>query len=208
MLKIIGGNAKGRRIGLKKSFSKKDACPLRPTSAKVRKAIFDIIQDRICNASFLDLYAGSGAVGIEALSRGSSRVVFVDASPLRGRAIKEMLQDIGFGDRAQVFRGSAKSFIEKLSNMEEKYFDIIFADPPYGSQELDEIIPLLDKKDIISDNGILIVEHSSKRPAMPAMIGNLRLLKQYKYGDTKLSLYMKSGSVGSDKKYNKNGAVL
>ncbi len=198
MMRIIGGEAKGRRITLKKAFLKKDATPLRPTSAKVRKAIFDIVRDRIENCSFLDLYAGSGAVGMEALSRGASQVVFVDDSPLRVNTIKEIIHSIGFGIRAQVFRCSAALFIEKLSRKDKISFDIVFVDPPYGSQELDEIMPLLDKKDIISDNGLLIVEHPSKKTAMPSEVGNLALVKQYKYGDTSLSLYVKTASMNSE----------
>lgn len=200
MIRIIGGEAKGRRIAFKKSFSKKDAVPLRPTSAKVRKAIFDIIGDRIENSSFLDLYAGSGAVGMEALSRGASQVVFVDDSPLRANAIKDIIRSIGFGDRSEVFRCSTALFIEKLNRKDKISFDIVFVDPPYGSQELDEIMPLLDKKDIISDNGILIVEHPSKKTVMPSEVGNLRLTKQYKYGDTSLSLYTKKAFMNSETK--------
>lgn len=200
MMRIIGGEAKGRRIAFKKAFLKKDATPLRPTSAKVRKAIFDIIRGRIENSSFLDLYAGSGAVGMEALSRGASQVVFVDDSTLRANAIKEMIHSIGFGSRARVFRCSAALFIQKLSRKDKISFDIVFADPPYGSQELDEIMPLLDKKDIISVNGILIVEHPSKKTVMPSEVGNLRLTKQYKYGDTSLSLYTKKAFMNSETK--------
>lgn len=198
MIRIIGGAAKGRRIALKKAFLKKDAIPLRPTSAKVREAIFGIIKERIETCSFLDLYAGSGAVGIEALSRGASHVIFVDDSSLRVNAIKEIIHLLGFDDRAQAFRYRAELFIEKLSREDKMSFDIVFADPPYGSQELDEIIPLLDKKNIISNNGLLIVEHSSKKTGMPSEVGNLGLTKQYKYGDTSLSFYIKRASINSE----------
>lgn len=195
MMRIIAGEAKGRRIALKKAFSKRDAMPLRPTSAKVREAIFDIIKGRIENCSFLDLYAGSGSVGIEALSRGASHVVFVDDSPLRVDAIKAITRSIGFGGRVQVFRRSAVLFIQKLNREDKMSFDIVFADPPYGSQELDEIMPLLDKKDVISNNGLFIAEHPSKKTGMPSEVGNLQLTKQYKYGDTSLSFYTKKPSI-------------
>lgn len=191
MIRIIGGNSKGRRIAFKKTFSKKDSIPLRPTSAKVRKAIFDIIGDRIKNASFLDLYAGSGAVGIEALSRGAYSVVFVDESVSRVKAIKEIIASLGLDSKTEVIRCSVKSFISNLKRKDKISFQIVFIDPPYDSNELEEIMPLLDKKDMILDGGLVIVEHSSKKVNMPSEIGKLKLVKQYKYGDTTLSLYIK-----------------
>lgn len=191
MIRIIGGESKGRRIAFKKTFSKKDSIPLRPTSAKVRKAIFDIIGDRIKNASFLDLYAGSGAVGIEALSRGAYSVVFVDESVSRVKAIKEIIASLGLDSKTEVIRCRVKSFISNLKREDKMSFQIVFIDPPYDSNELEEIMPLLDKKDMILDGGLVIVEHSSKKVNMSSEIGKLKLVKQYKYGDTTLSLYIK-----------------
>src|SRR3990170_603 len=87
-MRISGGIAKGRRIGFKKAFSKKDeGDELRPTSSKVREALFDIIRNKLPGASFLDLYAGTGGIGIEALSRGAAKVVFVESNTLRIRMI-------------------------------------------------------------------------------------------------------------------------
>ncbi len=193
-MRIIGGQAKGRRLGIKKAFVKRGLNPLRPTSAKVRKAIFDILKDRIASSSFLDLYAGSGAVGIEALSRGALVVVFVEDNSFRAGAIKQMVNAIGYGERAQIVKEKAVSYINKLYRVCDCTFDMIFADPPYGSKELDEIIFLLGKGNLISTNGVLIVEHSSKKTDMPLTSGNLQLSKQYKYGDTTLSLFKKNGS--------------
>ncbi len=192
MIRIIGGESKGRKIAFKKTFSKKDTIPLRPTSAKVRKAIFDIIGKRIENATFLDLYAGSGAVGIEALSRGASNVFFIDESIERVNAIKDIIVSLGFDSRSKILQSSAERFIKNLKRQDKISFEIVFVDPPYTSDELDKIMPLFDKKDIISDNGLLIIEHSSKKTDLPPEIGKLLLIKQYKYGDTSLSLYRKS----------------
>ncbi len=191
MIQIIGGASKGRKITVKKANLKKGQKLLRPTSAKVRKAIFDIIKNRVENCSFLDLYAGSGAVGLEALSRGASNVVFVDDNPSRINDIKKMLQSLGFENKAQTYKYTSTSYIQRLRTDSNIFFDIIFADPPYDSQEIFEIMPLIEKKDIITNNGLLIVEHPSRNIEMPSELGKLKLLKQYKYGDTTLSLYIK-----------------
>lgn len=194
-MRISGGAAKGRRVGLKKAFLKKgESGELRPTSAKVRQAIFNILGnilgDRIIDSEFLDLYAGTGAVGIEALSRGAGRVIFVDDTSLRIDIIKELIEKFGFKDRARVIKDKASNFLKKS----ESIFDIIFVDPPYASGELDIVLPLIDERGILRDNGIVIAEHSSKKTLL-SEIGSLKLIKTYKYGDTSLSLYRKETKI-------------
>jgi 16S rRNA (guanine(966)-N(2))-methyltransferase RsmD len=186
-MRISGGIAKGRKVGLRNAFVKKgEEDELRPTSAKVRQAIFNILGDRIIDAVFLDLYAGTGAVGIEALSRGAGKVFFVDDNSLRINIIKELIGKFGFKDRAEVVKDRASNFIKKS----ESVFDIIFVDPPYASGELDMVLPLIDERGILGDNGVVIAEHSSKKKLL-SEIGSLRLIKTYKYGDTSLTLYRK-----------------
>ncbi len=186
-MRISGGSAKGRKVGLKKAFSKKtEGSDLRPTSAKVRKAIFDILGPRIIDAGFLDLYAGTGAVGIEALSRGAGMAVFVDENSVRVKMIRELAEKFGFKKRAEVVRESAALFVKRR----ETAFDIVFVDPPYASDELQTILPLMESRDILAENAIVIAEHPSKQPP-PDVIGSLELAKRYKYGDTSLSLYKK-----------------
>ncbi|MCL4490514.1 MAG: 16S rRNA (guanine(966)-N(2))-methyltransferase RsmD [Nitrospirae bacterium] len=184
-MRISGGSAKGRKVGLKKAFTKKgEGSDLRPTSAKVRKAVFDILGAGIIDARFLDLYAGTGAVGIEALSRGAGRVVFVDENALRVKIIRELTEKFGFKDRADVIREKAAVFVKKA----ESVFDIVFVDPPYASEELQAILPLIDGREILSESGIVIAEHPSKI-SLPEIIGSLELGKRYKYGDTSLGVY-------------------
>jgi 16S rRNA (guanine(966)-N(2))-methyltransferase RsmD len=186
-MRISAGTAKGRKVGLRKAFVKKgDADELRPTSAKVRQAIFNILGDRIIDAAFLDLYAGTGAVGIEALSRGAGRVIFIDDNSDRVNIIQEIVERFGFKDRAGVIKDKALNYIKKS----ESVFDIIFVDPPYASDEIDTILPRIDETDILVDNGIVIAEHSSKKVLLQE-IGRLRFQKKYKYGDTSLTLYKK-----------------
>ncbi|MBI5213405.1 MAG: 16S rRNA (guanine(966)-N(2))-methyltransferase RsmD [Nitrospirae bacterium] len=196
-MRISGGAAKGRKVGVKKVFVQKgEGDKLRPTSAKVRQAIFNIIGDRIIDSAFLDLYAGTGAVGIEALSRGAGRVVFIETNSIRVGSIKEFAGRFGFKDRSVIVKDNAANFIKKAGYI----FDIIFVDPPYASGELDAILPLIDEKSILRDNGIVIAEHSCKKapPFTSPLdkggtkgVGSLKLIKNYKYGDTALSLYRK-----------------
>jgi 16S rRNA (guanine(966)-N(2))-methyltransferase RsmD len=192
-MRISGGTAKGRKVGHKRAFAKKgEAGELRPTSAKVRQAIFNIIGDRIIDTVFLDLYAGTGAVGIEALSRGAGKTIFVDNNSLRVNIIKDLLEKFGFKDRAVVIKDDAKHFLRKITQNSrlktQNFFDIIFVDPPYASGELDMVLPLIDERGILGDNGIVIAEHSSRKKLL-SEIGNFKLIKTYKYGDTTLSIY-------------------
>lgn len=195
-MRISGGIAKGRKLGLKKAFVKKgEADELRPTSAKVRQAIFNILGDRIIDAIFLDLYAGTGAVGIEALSRGAKKVFFVDNNSLRISIIRELIEKFGFKYRAVVIKDDARQFLRKITPdsklQTQDFFDIIFVDPPYASEELDTVLPLIVERGILRNNGVVIAEHPTKKPPLFFSMDNLRLVKTYKYGDTSLSFFKK-----------------
>jgi len=185
-MRISGGTAKGRKVAFK-------AAPesMRPTSSKVREAIFDIIRDRIEGASFLDLYAGTGGVGIEALSRGAERVVFVESNGLRVKMINRLITEFGFRERARVIKGKAFDFIRRGSEKGHRY-DIIFLDPPYHTEELTKILPLVGG--ILEDGGIVIAEHFSKT-VLPDVAGRLNLVRDYRYGDTTLTLYRKEAEI-------------
>jgi 16S rRNA (guanine966-N2)-methyltransferase len=187
-MRITGGAAKGRRIGFKKSFSQKDRDgELRPTSSKVREAVFDILCDRISGSSFLDIYAGTGAVGIEALSRGAARVVFVESSRTRTRMIDSLLLRYGLKGHAVVVSARAVDFVRN-GTPNGYVSDIIFLDPPYGSDELQRVLPLIGEGHILNSGGIVLAEHSSKL-LLPKGVGILKKTRHYRYGDTALTLY-------------------
>ena len=193
-MRISGGTAKGRKVGIKKAFLlRDDGDELRPTPAKVRAAIFNILGGRIEGSAFLDLYAGTGAVGIEALSRGASRVVFVEEDHLRVNIIKEFVDRFGFMGKALTVRARVQDFLMK----NEEEFDIIFLDPPYESEDIMQIISLIDELGTADKDGTIIAEHSSRR-APGEQAGAFALKKKYKYGDTSLSLYKKErqGAMG------------
>jgi 16S rRNA (guanine966-N2)-methyltransferase len=190
-MRISGGIAKGRRTAPQKILKKSATGErLRPTSAKVREAVFDIVKGGVEGANFLDLYAGTGTVGLESLSRGAHMAFFIEPDDLRFRTIKKTVSECGFLDKAYVIRGRAHEFIRKWRPEKERY-DIIFVDPPYQSDEIDKILPLIGQMDILSENGRVIVEHFFKRK-MPEKAGTLVFLKNYRYGDTMLTFYGKA----------------
>lgn len=189
-MRISAGKLKGRKVGSKKALglvTKHGA--LRPTSSKVRESIFNIIGDVIVDSKFVDLYAGTGAVGMEAISRGAKAVFFIEADKIRSELIEEMLKKCGCGSKANVMKGKASDFIRKAGEDSLK-FDIIFLDPPYYSEELENTLSLLADGEILQDEGIVIAEHLSKK-RLPDEIGSLRQKKAYKYGDTMLTLFRK-----------------
>jgi len=189
-MRISAGHLKGRKINFKKAqMAAKKECALRPTSSKVRESVFNIIGNLIVNAKFIDLYAGTGAVGIEALSRGAKMVFFVEPDRKRAELIKDMLKDCGCFERAEIIKSKAADFIKKAERDNSK-FDIIFLDPPYHSGELERILPMLSDGELLHDEGIIIAEHLSKKK-LPDEIGNFVQKKAYKYGDTMLTLYRK-----------------
>ncbi len=186
-MRISAGQLKGRRIDLKKSPGKGDKDDLRPTSAKVREALFDILRNDIRGSSFLDLYAGTGAVGFEALSREAANVCFVEEDRATASKIVQYIGKMELDGAAEVFTETAEHFLKRTQVVEMK-FDIIFADPPYASDEIEKILMLIDNGGMLRSGGCLIVEHQSKRK-VAVSCRNLKLIKNYKYGDTMLKLY-------------------
>lgn len=186
-MRISAGQLKGRKIDLKKAPGKTDKGDLRPTSAKVREALFDILRNDIRGSSFLDLYAGTGAVGFEALSREAANVCFVEEDRAASSKIAQYISKMELDGAAEVFTETAEHFL-KRSQVVEMRFDIIFADPPYASDEIEKILTLLDNGGILRPGGCLIVEHQSKK-RIAVSCRNLKPVKNYKYGDTMLTLY-------------------
>jgi len=187
-MRISAGVAKGRRTSTKKLLSQTSGGnQLRPTSSKVREALFDILRDRIDGALFVDLYAGTGTVGLEALSRGAKKAVFVEQSYARVRTIRENLINLGFQERADVIRGRSCDFIARYGG---EHVDICFVDPPYKSDEIDRVLPLIGEKDFLSQQGIVVVEHFFKKK-VPEKAGKVILKRSYRYGDTMLTFYGK-----------------
>lgn len=182
---ITSGLLKGSYIDI--------AGEIRPTQERIRKAIFDILQQIIKGSSFLELYAGSGAVGIEALSNGAKEVAFVEKDIRCCRAIEKNLSRLGLTPKE---RGISILATETLRSIEifhknKKRFDIVFLDPPYYGELAKKTLQKLSAYDILTPHGFTIVEHS-KKDCLEETIDNLTCFKQKRYGDTVLSFYKKT----------------
>lgn len=176
-MRIIGGKAKGKLIITLKNND------IRPTGAKVREAIFNIIAPYIEDSIFLDGFAGSGAVGIEALSRGAKKCFFVDNNLAGINIIKKNIKNTGFDENSIVIKDNFFNFIKQ-----NKYnFDIIFLDPPYAIDVVRDIVINVEKTDILKAGGLLIVEHDRYIELNPCEY--MALIKQKKYSDTTVSIY-------------------
>jgi 16S rRNA (guanine(966)-N(2))-methyltransferase RsmD len=173
-LRVSGGEARGRRLKAPKN--------IRPTQDMVKQAIFNMVGPRIEGARVLDLFAGSGALGIEALSRGAAHVTFVDQQP-RGLAIlRQNLDALGFKERAHVVRGDVVRWLE-LSLDAVHSADFVFLDPPYDDVVLDRALKVLDRE---VTGATVIAEHSRRQ--QPPSLERLQINRQRRHGDTVLTV--------------------
>lgn len=173
-MRIVGGSCKGRRLASFKGMS------IRPTSDKVREAIFNILPREFPFKKVLDLFAGTGAMGIEALSRGAEEVVFVDIDQHSVSVIKKNLEACGLD--AKIFKRDTESAIRQLVKFNET-FDLIFIDPPYQASLIDDTLKALDTGRLLNAGGFIVAE-TSKRAPVKAELKDLSLIDERKYGDT------------------------
>jgi 16S rRNA (guanine966-N2)-methyltransferase len=173
-LRVAGGEARGRRLKTPKG--------IRPTQGIVKQAIFNLVGPGVESAHVIDLFAGSGALGIEALSRGAAGVIFVDREP-RGLAIlRQNLEALDLKDRALVIRGDVVHWLEGAS-AEIVRAGFVFLDPPYDDVVLDRALRVLDRQVL----GATVVAEHSRRHELPAL-ARLRVDRQRRYGDTMVSV--------------------
>jgi 16S rRNA (guanine966-N2)-methyltransferase len=176
-MRVTGGIGRGQRLKVPTGAG------VRPTSDKVKQALFNILGDRVIDASFLDLYAGAGGIGIEALSREAGSAVFVDSSRESLLIIKKNMEHMGFRNRAQVVLSRAEVYLKKPSGP----YDIVFLDPPYA-EEMQPILDLIAGSGVVKTDGIVVAEHFKKQPS-PGKAGALVLYREARYGDTVLAFY-------------------
>ena len=160
---------------------------IRPTQDKVRKAVFDILGD-ISGLTFLELYAGSGAIGFEALSRGALELTMVESQRDTVLTIKRNINTLG-ASPCNLYHLDAEKAV-KLLAQNKKIFDIIFLDPPYHLDKAKKILQTLEGYDILAPNGLIVVQHS-KLEQLPGDGLKFSLIKEAKYGDTWLSIFRK-----------------
>lgn len=177
-MRVITGTARGRKLQTLEGMD------VRPTTDMVKEAVFSIIHFRLPYANVADVFAGSGQMGIEALSRGARKVTFVDNSKASLDVIHQNLQTTGFTKQGNVIASDAESF---LAHAVEKY-DIIFLDPPYNSGYGEKLLPLLARP--LADDGIILFEHGRDEP-LPDRVGGLVKKKDYRYGKVYVTSYVK-----------------
>ena len=175
-MRVISGSARGRIL---EPVPGKDT---RPTTDKVKESVFNILQFRLYDAAMLDLFAGTGQMGIEALSRGAARAVFVDRAPKAISVIRKNIAAARVEDRAEVLQMTYQQALQKLQGQK---FDILFLDPPYGGELLNSALNAVESFDILSADGIIICESfCDDRIECPE---RFEVLKQYKYGTIRLT---------------------
>lgn len=176
-MRVITGTARGQSL---RTLKGEDV--VRPTSQKVKEAMFSAVQFYVAGACVLDLYAGSGQLGIEALSRGAARCTFIDADREVVAVIKENLQKTRLYGGARVLTGDAERYIVSTKDQ----FDLVFADPPYKKETIRHILPLLGR--VVSPGGFVLCETESSE-CLSDSAGALSLKKSYRHGQTTVWLY-------------------
>jgi 16S rRNA (guanine(966)-N(2))-methyltransferase RsmD len=184
-MRVTGGALKGKKVCARGLGKTTKHGTLRPTSSKVREALFNILAGHIEGALFVDLYAGTGAVGMEAMSRGAEKVYFVEADRKRMSVLEKTLDGCGCRSRAVIVQARASDFIGSSGGAS---WDVVFLDPPYQSDEIARALPLLGEGGKLGKGALVVVEHM-KRQGLPEVAGVLEKIRSYKYGDTVLSLY-------------------
>lgn len=185
-MRVIAGSARGLILSAPKHGG------VRPTPNRVKKSIFDILGQRVIQARVIDLFAGSGSLGIEALSRGALECCFVDNSYHCCRIINQNLIKAGFMEQARVLKSDARRKIYELAD-QGIAADLIFLDPPYSSKFILPAIDAITDANILADEGIVIIEHPAKY--IPVAEG-YRQLVQKQYGDSGVTLLLKRTDKG------------
>ena len=182
-MKVISGKLKGRKI------EGYDIEGTRPTMDRVKESLFGSIQNYIDNSIVLDLFAGSGNLGIEAISNGSLKCYFVDNNKKCIKTIQDNIKQFGIEDNSVVIQNDYRNALQYFYHNDVK-FDIIFVDPPYQYKLMNEILELVSNYNLLNDNGIIVLEYSFDK--LEEDIEGYSLLKYKKYGDKYISIYQKN----------------
>lgn len=186
-LRIIGGEWRGRKLRFP------DAPNLRPTPDRVRETVFNWLSPMIYGACCLDLFAGSGALGLEALSRGASFTTFVDSHKKVTTGLNEHLDLLNANDKAEVLQMDGVKFLSngKFKSTEDKKYNLVFLDPPYHLDFMQKVVPLLEKNGWLADNAMLYLE-IEKRQTLPELPENWKQLKEKTAGEVNYFLFQRA----------------
>lgn len=180
-MRVISGTAKGRPLKSVPGIS------TRPTTDKVKEAIFSVVGPYFNGGKVLDLFAGSGALGIEALSRGMDEGIFIDLDRTSVQIIRHNLAACGFIDRAEVYRNDAVKALKQLAKREMR-FDLLFLDPPYRIKNMDELLQQVDELGLMAEQATIVIEHDSGHH-YPEWINDFQQIRHAEYGETGITYY-------------------
>lgn len=180
-MRVIGGTARGRRL------KSPDNWRTRPTSDRVRESLFNLLAPWVTASLFLDLYAGTGAVAIEAISRGAKHAAMVEHDRIAIRILLANLQLTGFQTNAKVYQCTVERAIAQMQQAREQ-FDLIFCDPPYNTGLAETTIAWVNRASLLASEGLLVVE-TGVGEQLAAQVGNLVNYRRLVYGDTALWFY-------------------
>ena len=187
-MRVIAGTHRGRRLNAPRTDY------LRPTSDRVREALFSILRNRLTNSRFLDLYAGTGAVGIEAVSRGATHVTSVESDRAALKLLERNVQICQIGDALSMRAQAVEDFLDNPAQWNGPY-DIVFADPPYSdAQKFSALLSKPQTDQLFNVDSWLVIEHAT-RTTLPVSLGHTQFLRRYRYGDTTLSVYSSPNAV-------------
>lgn len=184
-MRIITGKLKGMNL-----FSPQNM-DIRPTADRIKESVFNILGNSFYDATVLDLFAGSGNLGLEAWSRGAQNIHFVDQSRQSLQLLGRNLEKAKVQELVNVHKGDAINIIKKIFIQGIK-FDYIFCDPPYNKGYVSKVLYNIEQYDILTDNGIIIVEHNKEEVVDLSGLNKLELLRVEKYGDTFISFFKKA----------------
>ena len=182
-MRIVAGSAKGRTLEGPKATSRH----IRPTADRVRETLFNILGQWLEGQRVLDLYAGTGALGLESLSRGAVRAVLVDSDREALALCRANTDTLGFGAQVEVLAQSAERALELLGRRGER-FELIFADPPYAAKGVEAVLAGVARLGLLAEGGTVVLEHDRREEA-PESHGTLSRVDQRRFGDTLVSFY-------------------
>jgi len=180
-MRIITGIKRGKKL------AEFDTNEIRPVTDMVKSALFNILYDRVEGSDWLDLYAGSGSVGLEAISRGAASVIFVDSSREANSLIRKNIEITGFSSQAKLIGDDCLRALKRIRGR----FHFIFMDPSFHEKIDADVFKTIDERDLLIDGGELILKHFEKTDP-PASVGKLTLYDTRRYGNSKLSFYKKA----------------
>ncbi len=177
-MRVISGSAKGLKLLPIKGDE------IRPTTDRIKEAVFSILYDKVIMANVLDLFSGTGALGIEALSRGAARCVFIDNKRSSLDVTKKNLEKTGLLEKSEIICMDSLSYLEQTHDK----FDIILIDPPYDRNFIQKCLSIIDVNDIITKKGVIVCE-SSREDILKDDYNCIHIRKEYLYGGSKITVY-------------------